>query len=281
MQAGTIAGNLSIKHVHNEFPSDIFLLLETVGAQLTIASGDGSTISISPKEYLATDMEQKVILSVAFPKLPANRFVFRSYKIMPRAQNAHAMVNAAFLFEFADSTRKSVKSCRICYGGINPKFVHAEKTEQLLNGVNNLYTNETLQKAIKSLQEELDPDSVLPDPSPEYRRKVAIGLFYRFLLNTSSGTVGDVYKSGASTLERPLSSGTQSYQTDEKVYPLTQAVPKYDGRFQCSGEAIYSNDMFGVQSVGNELWAAFVPATEVHSKMVRIDASKALVKFTF
>ncbi|XP_026318629.1 xanthine dehydrogenase 1-like [Hyposmocoma kahamanoa] len=33
---GTIAGNLMIKHQHNEFPSDIFLLLETVGAELTL-----------------------------------------------------------------------------------------------------------------------------------------------------------------------------------------------------------------------------------------------------
>lgn len=35
-QVGTIAGNLMIKHTHNSFSSDIFLLLETVGAQLTL-----------------------------------------------------------------------------------------------------------------------------------------------------------------------------------------------------------------------------------------------------
>lgn len=33
---GTLAGNLSIKHQHNEFPSDIFLIFETVGAKLVI-----------------------------------------------------------------------------------------------------------------------------------------------------------------------------------------------------------------------------------------------------
>lgn len=36
LQIGTVGGNLMIKHEHNEFPSDIFLLLETVGAQLII-----------------------------------------------------------------------------------------------------------------------------------------------------------------------------------------------------------------------------------------------------
>ena len=34
--AGTLAGNLMLKHAHREFPSDVFLLLETIGAMLTI-----------------------------------------------------------------------------------------------------------------------------------------------------------------------------------------------------------------------------------------------------
>lgn len=36
LQIGTLAGNLSIKYDHNEFPSDIFTILEAVGATLTI-----------------------------------------------------------------------------------------------------------------------------------------------------------------------------------------------------------------------------------------------------
>lgn len=35
---GTIAGNLSLKHQHHEFPSDLYLILESVGAQLTIST---------------------------------------------------------------------------------------------------------------------------------------------------------------------------------------------------------------------------------------------------
>lgn len=46
MQVGTIAGNLTIKHQHNEFPSDLFLLLETIGAKLVIGKNDFKKIEI-------------------------------------------------------------------------------------------------------------------------------------------------------------------------------------------------------------------------------------------
>lgn len=232
-------------------------------------------------EYLSLDMRQKVILNVVLPRLDSKKFEFRSYKIMPRAQNAHALVNAAFLFEFETTDmKKSVKSCRICYGGINPKFIHAEATERILAGVDDLCTNECLEKAIKTLQNEIVPDSVLMDPPAEYRKSLAIALFYRFVLNMSPlDRIKSEYSSGSAGLERPLSSGSQTYQSNEKTYPLTQPVTKYEGLIQCAGEAEYVNDMFSAQTVENELWAAFVPATQVHSKVVSIDASKALVRF--
>lgn len=223
-------------------------------------------------------MEQKVMLNVTFPKLPSSQFVFRSYKIMPRAQNAHAMVNAAFLFEFDTSVadKKTVKSCHICYWGINPTFIHAEITEKLLTGVDELYTNENLQKAIKSLQDELQPDSVLPDPSPNIESHLQLLCsIVSFWITASQDKINNFYKSGSIGLEWPLSFGSQIYQTEEKSYPISQAIPKYDGLIQCAGEAQYSNDIFSRHSVDKELWCAFVSATEVYSKIVGIDASKA------
>lgn len=272
---------MSIKHAHNEFQSDIFLLLETIGAQLNIISVDGLIRSCSPKDYLTLDMRQKVILNITFPKLDPNRFEFQSYKIMPRAQNSHAIVNAAFLFEFESiDNKKSVKSCRICYGGINPEFIHANATEKLLTGVDDLCNNEILAKAIKTLQNEIVPDSKLIDPPAEYRKNLAIALFYRYLLNVSPmEKIKSIYSSGKMGLERALSSGSQVYQSNEKTYPLTQPVTKYEGMIQCAGEAEYVNDMFSMQTVDNELWAAFVTTKQVYSKLVSIDATKALVSF--
>lgn len=198
--------------------------------------------------------------------------------LRPRAQNAHAMVNAGFLFEFETaSVKRSVKSCRICYGGINPSFIHAEMTEELLTGVDDIYTNECIQRAIDSLQHELNPDFVLPDPPPEYRKRLAISLFYRFCLSTTTRKARYEFRSGATAIERPISSGLQSFDTNEDLWPLTEPVLKNESLIQCSGEAQYANDLFTQYSVGEELWAAFVQTTEFHEKIVKIDPSKALV----
>ena len=36
---GTLAGNLMLKHAHNDFPSDLFVLLEGIGASIvTVAA---------------------------------------------------------------------------------------------------------------------------------------------------------------------------------------------------------------------------------------------------
>lgn len=200
----------------------------------------------------------------------SNCFFFVT-QIMPRAQNSHAYVNAAFLIKLIEGI---VDSARICYGGIAPSFYHATKTESnLLN--KELHCNETLQSALKSLEDEIKPDWNLPDASPDYRKQLAHGLFYKFIINTSAqDSVAEQYRSGGEMLVRPLSSGTQKFDTYEDKWPLTQYVPKYEGLIQSAGEAKYTNDL---PNLPNELWAAFVPATEVHVKVLSIDAADALV----
>ena len=42
-------------------------------------------------------MDKHVLLKVVLPQLNPKTHVFKSFKITPRSQNAHAYVNAAFL----------------------------------------------------------------------------------------------------------------------------------------------------------------------------------------
>lgn len=194
---------------------------------------------------------------------------------MIRAQNATAYVNAAFLIQIENGL---IISARICFGGISPTFTHANATESYLIG-KNLYGNDTLQGALACLSNELIPDWVLPDASPEYRKNLALALFYRFALATCPVTILSPRNVSASQpMIRPLSSGVQTFDTFKSKFPLTEPVEKYAGILQCSGEAQFINDIPKQQ---DELWAAFATADKVHYIIQSIDASLALVRDTF
>ena len=95
---GTLAGNLMIKHAHQYFPSDCFLMLETLGANIVVASAseNGKEYKYSPQEWLKISMEKKIIKKFTLPALSRSHF-FQTYKITPRQVHAHAYVNAGFL----------------------------------------------------------------------------------------------------------------------------------------------------------------------------------------
>lgn len=57
------------------------MILESVGAKITIASGVGKTETLKLDDYLYCDMNQKIILNVTLPHLDASKFIYRSYKV--------------------------------------------------------------------------------------------------------------------------------------------------------------------------------------------------------
>ncbi|XP_035910085.1 xanthine dehydrogenase 1-like [Anopheles stephensi] len=272
--AGTIAGNLNIKNQHHEFPSDMYLILETAGAKLTVVETGGKTSVITPADFVRLDMQKKVLKSITLPALDISRYQFRSFKVMPRSQNAHAYVNGAFLVKFAEGG-VTVESAKICFGGINPDFTHATATEAFLVG-KNMFDAETIQATMNQLSNEIRPDWVLPDASGEYRKNLAMALYYKYLLNVApEGTVlvKPSFRSGGTVLERPLSSGQQTFDTYERNWPLTKNIPKIEALAQTSGEAKFTNDL---PPQPGELYAAFVIATKPHTRIGTIDATDAL-----
>lgn len=95
---------------------------------------------------------------------------------MPRAQSSHAIVNLGFLCKLKDSN--IVEECRICYGALSEKFDRAVSTEKYLQG-RNLFTNDTLQGALRVLDGEMIVEDHPPEPSVEYRRYLAKALLYK------------------------------------------------------------------------------------------------------
>ncbi|XP_011302981.1 indole-3-acetaldehyde oxidase [Fopius arisanus] len=267
---GTLAGNLMIKHQYNEFPSDMFLILETAGAKIHILESPGEKKEINFMDFIKMDMNHKIIYSVVVPALQSEQ-VYRSYKIMPRAQNAHALVNAGFLFKL-DASGLVQTQPNIIFGGIRPEFLHATATEKYLTGKRILDKN-VLKQALETLNSELNPDSVLPDYSPEFRKNLAQGLFYKFVLSLKPETVDEKLRSGGTILERDLSSGRVDYETDKSLWPYNEPLPKTESIYQTSGEAEYVND---IPPQPREVFCAFVHTIFASGKIKNIDASEAL-----
>ncbi|CAH1786918.1 unnamed protein product [Owenia fusiformis] len=265
----TWAGNLMMKHAHNEFPSDIFLILETVQARLTIRDSHGIS-ECSPLSFLSFCTPDNMILqSVKLPQMLTPATV-RTYKIMPRATNAHAYVNAGFNFKLdASQNYKVTDTPSIVYGGISSTFVHATKTEAYLNG-KELGDASVLKGAIQMLMSEVIPDADPVLSSVAYRKNLAIGLFYKYVLSACTSKASASYKTGGDIIQRPLSSGRQSYDTDQTEYPVSQAIPKLSGKIQASGEASYTADL------NSDLHAEFVITSVATGKLGTVDASAAL-----
>ncbi|XP_037293387.1 xanthine dehydrogenase 1 [Manduca sexta] len=272
----TLAGNLMIKYQHRDFPSDLFLLLECIGAQLSIysRSDDGSrkVDTVTMQEFLDIDMTGKIIVNALLPPL-SNEYKIATFKIMPRAQGTHAIVNAGFLYQLTDDY--IVTRCRIVYGGLSNQFIRARNTENFLVG-KHLFTNDTLQNALKVLDNELVITSDPLSASVEFRRKLTLALYYKGLLTICpEDKIQQQYRSGAIKVHstRPVSSTTQVFKTDASLWPLNQPVNKVEALLQCAGEAVYTEDL---PRLPNEMSAFFVLTDVPTGEIVSIDASKAL-----
>ncbi|BES97394.1 2 iron, 2 sulfur cluster Hypothetical protein [Nesidiocoris tenuis] len=241
--AGTFAGNLAMKHDNVAFPSDIFLMLETVGAQVVVRDVTGIETEMGLVEFLSQDMNKKLLTKIKLPLHDDSIHVYKTFKIMPRAQNAHAYVNAGF---FANVNKqggyKVLKKPRIVFGGIKPDFVHASQVEDYLVD-KNLVDQHTIQGALNILTSELQPDHVLPDATPAYRKGLAESLLYKFILSIDQSKIAEKYKSGGQLLTRPVSSAKQDFDTNRNLWPLNKPMPKLEALIQCSGEAEYTNDI--------------------------------------
>ncbi|XP_018397763.1 PREDICTED: xanthine dehydrogenase 2-like, partial [Cyphomyrmex costatus] len=266
----TIAGNLMLKYEHKEFPSDLFLILETLGTEVHILKSPSDKQSIYLSEFFNLNMHHKVIYSVVLPQL-TDQHIYRFYKVMPRAQNARAHVNAGFLFKL-DADDKVLEQPNIIFGGINKDFTHAINTEKLLVD-KIIFSSSLLKQTLDVLHAELQPDHVLPDYSPEFRKTLAEGLFYRCILSIKPEKIPPFYLSGGTILKRGLSIGHQFYETNVDIWPVTKPMPKLESIAQTSGKAQYCDDLLPFP---REVFCAFVVTNIAKGYISGIDAKQAL-----
>ncbi|XP_067671800.1 xanthine dehydrogenase/oxidase-like [Haliotis asinina] len=270
--AGSWAGNLMIKNGHPDFPSDVFTPLEAAGAKIYILDSKDGSVKSQTLTNLARnlDMTGKIITSVELFK-QVDKYRFRSYKIMPRSQNAHAYVNAAFRVTIEPSKFQVLGKPSLVYGGIDKNTIHATKTEEFLTG-KCLTDPAVLRGALESLKAELNPDYEEVLASVEFRRNLAVSLFYKFILNICESKTP--LKSGGVLLERPISKGQREFPEQKAEWPLKQPMPKLTAPLQASGEAEFINDM---PSSSKELCGSFVLTSVGCGTIDHIDPSEALL----
>ncbi|XP_075976671.1 uncharacterized protein LOC142976939 isoform X2 [Anticarsia gemmatalis] len=262
---GSIAGNLMYKRAVPTYHSDLFLILECVGAVVTVRNSQGQMTTLKLTEFLNYDMMGSLMVNIEIPPLSSSHY-YRSYKIMPRNQNALAVVNAAFLVEL--NANNEIVSARIVYGNIDPKFIHATNLENFLIG-KNVFNDDVLQQAIKVLDDELIAIEIAGEQSPAARKKLGLGLFYKFILNICpTGIALSKYTSGGELVNRTVSKGTPDFQSDPSLYPLNQPISKLEAEIQAAGEARFVNDL---PAHPGQVFGAFVLSTVHGGEVDTID----------
>ncbi|XP_055352621.1 uncharacterized protein LOC129598648 isoform X2 [Paramacrobiotus metropolitanus] len=267
---GSWGGNLAMKNRKNEFPSDTFVSFVTGNATIYVGPENKSC---SMEDFVKLNLTGKLILRADLPAFSKD-YVFRTYKIMPRYQNAHAYVNAGFRAKVDRSQPGKfviAEKPAVVFGNISEQFIHADATETFLSG-KNIADAAILQQALKTLANEIKPVDVPAEASPKYKASLSCCLFYKFVLEIVGDYADPVFRSAVGNIARPLSFGTQAFDTKQEEWPLTQPIPKIESLAQRTGEAKYISDAFG----SHILHAAFVLTTTANATIFRVDTAPAL-----
>ena len=107
---GTWAGNLSLCWQHPEFQSDMATILTAAGATLSVMDDSGTVVTQTVEAFFAST-SYAALVGLTIPKLSGSA-VLRTYKVMRRHQNAHAVVNAGFSLSVVATP--SVSAARPC-----------------------------------------------------------------------------------------------------------------------------------------------------------------------
>jgi xanthine dehydrogenase/oxidase len=280
--SGSVAGNIFMTRDHADrgapFPSDLFTILATLGATVTLGSHsypDGCrTFDLVDLPAVEALPEDAVILSFGVPYTGPREYV-QTYRIARRPQMSHPIVNAGFRFQLSESGVVEAGEATIVYGGLTSMHRRARRTEAFLEG--KPWDRATLQAALAVLKaevaewtvfmEEVDEEGI----RAEYRRQLAESFFYKFFLHVALAVnpaeVEPANVSAADPSDRPLSTGTQEYSEYPELFPLTKPIVKRAAFVQATGEIKYTQDVS-------------LPAGGFHAAMVKSGRPHARFWFT-
>jgi xanthine dehydrogenase/oxidase len=283
--SGSVAGNIFMTRDHAQrgtpFPSDLFTILATLGAVITIGSHEyeNGTRAFPLMRMPAVDAlpDDALILSFQVPYTREREYV-QTYRVARRLQMAHPIVNAGFRIRLNAAGHVEAGESTIIYGGLASMTYRGGKVERFLSG--QPWTQDTLRSALAVLKEEVRECTIPMDEegiSTEYRCRLAENLFYKFFLHVASAVnpkqVAPESGSAANHYDRPLSSGTQDFTEYPELFPLTKPIIKRAAFSQASGEAKYTQDL---SLPAGGLHAAMVKSSRPHARFSLTRKAKTL-----
>jgi xanthine dehydrogenase/oxidase len=251
---GSIGGNVMMTRAQAEtdspFPSDVYLVLEALGASITIASrefeGGSRTFAMAELPAVSALPADAIARSFHIPYSQAGDEI-ETFKVAYRDQNAHAIVNAGFLVRL--DRKGVVQNATIVYGGLAAMPSRMTKTEAVITGAR--WNDATLQEALRVLSGEV-AQTIGPMPGanflPEgYRESLTETLLYKFFLRVADERcpkeVQPVNRSGGEIYVRPLSGGTQTVSVYHQEKPVGEPILKTTAFVQAAGEQKYTQDI--------------------------------------
>jgi xanthine dehydrogenase/oxidase len=256
--AASLAGNTilaaRLASRGGRFPSDMAPALAGMGAVVEVASPSWD----APKEFgileflehYSTDEELQLGALILRYRVPLGRDGEHAatYRVARRTDDSTAIVNAGFRVRLDE--RKAVTEACLVLGGIGLLPFRARHAEQALVG--RQWDRAIVASCVRALAADIraniqDPAGPWDGISDEYRRHLAEGLLFKYLVGVSAG-VGELLvprrvASAAAPTERPVSSGTQVVPDFHEQSPLGIPYVKEEAFIQVTGEARYTHDL--------------------------------------
>ncbi|HEY4640059.1 MAG TPA: molybdopterin cofactor-binding domain-containing protein [Thermoanaerobaculia bacterium] len=248
---GSIGGNVMMTRAQAEtdspFPSDVYLVLQTLGATITIASRDGNKTYAMGELPAVSTLPADAIAQSFFIPYSQDGDEIETFKIAYRDQNSHAVVNAGFVARL--DKKGTVKSATVIYGGLANMPSQMTKTEAVMIG--QPWSDATLQAALDVLAGEV-ASVIRPMPGVNflpagYRESLCETLLYKYFLHVANERfpkeVQPENRSGGEVYERPLSGGTQTVSVYHQERPVGEPILKTTAFVQAAGEQKYTQDI--------------------------------------
>jgi xanthine dehydrogenase/oxidase len=270
---GTIGGNVILALLsdaeRSPFVSDLLPLLTVSGTRVAVHSATFDTnprwIELADLHSRATLPDDALIAEFEIPVSAPTAWV-RGARVARKSQMSSAVVNAAFHCTVDADRTIAPDSIHVAFGGLAPGLWRPQAVARALSGRG---APDAL-SVIADFRDELRDLSVTALPteaSAMYRRGLAVGLMYKFLLELSQAHVEDRRNardcSAVARAKRPLSSTRYSYPNDLTREPVSLPFVKAEAFAQAAGEVRFT---FDEPLAHSGLHAAVIGSDRAHAK---------------